>query len=89
MEFAGNVNLVYIDPLFDAGADFSFGMAVASGPNGDAGAVEFRKLPSILEQKAYRDTRGAGSIPLWNGLTSCGKLSPHRFGANTLQIMPK
>jgi adenine-specific DNA-methyltransferase len=49
-EFAGQVNLVYIDPPFDTGQDFSFQVNV----NGE----DFTKEPSIIEQKAYRDTWG-------------------------------
>lgn len=51
-EFAGKVNLIYIDPPFDTGADFSFNVEV-EGEN-------FTKEPSIIEQKAYRDTWGRG-----------------------------
>jgi hypothetical protein len=51
-DFAGQVKLVYIDPPFDTGADFSYRVQV-----GDA-AVD--KLPSILEEHAYRDTWGSG-----------------------------
>jgi adenine-specific DNA-methyltransferase len=50
--YAGRVKLVYIDPPFDTGTDFSYRVAI-----GDA-SVE--KLPSILEEHAYRDTWGAG-----------------------------
>ena len=53
-EFAGQVNLMYIDPPFDTGADFSFTTRI---PNSDA---SFTKEPSIIEQKAYRDTWGRG-----------------------------
>jgi adenine-specific DNA-methyltransferase len=53
-EFAGKVNLIYIDPPFATGADFSF---TASIPNSDE---SFTKEPSIIEQKAYRDTWGHG-----------------------------
>jgi len=61
-EFAGRVNLIYIDPPFDTGADFSF---IASLPtdndeDDEDGSVSFTKRPSILEQKAYRDTWGRG-----------------------------
>lgn len=31
-EFAGQVNLIYIDPPFDTGADFSFSAAVPNDP---------------------------------------------------------
>jgi DNA modification methylase len=60
-EFAGRVNLVYIDPPFDTGANFSFS-AVVPPENGDDDddGVTFTKQPSMLEQKAYRDTWGRG-----------------------------
>jgi adenine-specific DNA-methyltransferase len=60
-EFAGKVNLIYIDPPFATGADFSFTAQVPDDPDieGDQGAT-FVKEPSILEQKAYRDTWGRG-----------------------------
>ncbi|MEJ7570375.1 MAG: site-specific DNA-methyltransferase, partial [Gaiellaceae bacterium] len=51
-DYAGKVKLAYIDPPFDTGADFSHRVAVGEG------TVE--KLPSILEEHAYRDTWGAG-----------------------------
>src|SRR5438034_1284794 len=51
-EFAGKVDLIYIDPPFDTGADFSFQVEI-DGEN-------FTKEPSIIEQKAYRDTWGRG-----------------------------
>lgn len=60
-EFAGKVNLIYIDPPFATGADFSFTATVPDDPDteGNQGAT-FVKQPSILEQKAYRDTWGRG-----------------------------
>jgi hypothetical protein len=60
-EFAGKVNLIYIDPPFDTGADFSFTATVPDDPNtlGD-GSFSFTKEPSIIEHKAYRDTWGRG-----------------------------
>lgn len=51
-EFAGKVNLIYIDPPFDTGANFSFQVEVEG--------EHFTKEPSIIEQKAYRDTWGRG-----------------------------
>jgi DNA modification methylase len=62
-EFAGKVNLIYIDPPFNVGADFSFTATIpspASEEAGDEGELSFLKEPSILEQKAYRDTWGRG-----------------------------
>src|SRR5690242_2312337 len=51
-ELAGTVNLVYIDPPFASGQDFSFPVRL----NGE----EFVKEPSMIEVKAYRDTWGKG-----------------------------
>ena len=51
-EFAGKVDLVYIDPPFATGSDFSFQVQV--------GDEVFTKEPSVIEQKAYRDTWGRG-----------------------------
>jgi len=60
-EFAGKVNLIYIDPPFDTGADFSFTASVPEHPDADEDdSFEFTKEPSIIEQKAYRDTWGHG-----------------------------
>jgi adenine-specific DNA-methyltransferase len=60
-EFAGKVNLIYIDPPFDTGADFSFNATVHDGPDdGDEDGASFTKQPSVIEQKAYRDTWGRG-----------------------------
>ena len=53
-KFAGKVDLIYIDPPFATGTDFSFTTAI-----GDA-AVQVFKEQSILEEKAYRDTWGGG-----------------------------
>src|SRR5207247_2189594 len=60
-EFSGKVNLIYIDPPFDTGADFSFSAAIPAYPDAeDDSSTEFTKEPSILEQRAYRDTWGRG-----------------------------
>jgi adenine-specific DNA-methyltransferase len=60
-EFAGKVNLIYIDPPFDTGADFSFTATVPGHPDApEDEAAFFTKEPSIIEQKAYRDTWGQG-----------------------------
>src|SRR5947199_9435489 len=60
-EFAGKVDLIYIDPPFDTGADFSFTASIPDHSEMDEGnAITFLKEPSILEQKAYRDTWGRG-----------------------------
>lgn len=51
-EYAGQIKLVYIDPPFDTGTDFSYRVAV--------GETSVMKQPSILEEHAYRDTWGRG-----------------------------
>ena len=51
-KYAGKVKLVYIDPPFDTGADFSMRV--------DVSGADVTKQPSILEEHAYRDTWGAG-----------------------------
>jgi adenine specific DNA methylase Mod len=58
-EFAGKVDLIYIDPPFATGQNFSFNIRI----DGE----EFTKEPSIIEQKAYRDTwgKGLGSFLHW------------------------
>lgn len=53
-EFSGKVDLVYIDPPFDTGADFSFTRSIPDSNE------SFVKEPNIIEQKAYRDTWGRG-----------------------------
>jgi adenine-specific DNA-methyltransferase len=60
-EFVGKVNLIYIDPPFDTGANFSYTATVPDDPgtDGDQGAT-FVKEPTVIEQKAYRDTWGKG-----------------------------
>jgi adenine-specific DNA-methyltransferase len=54
IEEAGGLKLVYIDPPFDIGADFSFNIDV-----GDS--ERFTKEPSVIEELAYRDTWGRGA----------------------------
>lgn len=51
-EFAGKVDLIYIDPPFDTGANFSFQLEIQD--------ESFTKEPSIIEHKAYRDIWGKG-----------------------------
>lgn len=53
-QFAGQIDLIYIDPPFATGADFSYSAQI--GEERD----EIAKQQSILEEKAYRDTWGAG-----------------------------
>ena len=53
-KFAGKIDLVYIDPPFATGADFSF-----SAPIGEAKDTVFKEQ-SVIEEKIYRDTWGSG-----------------------------
>ena len=53
IEDAGGLKLIYIDPPFDVGADFSMDIEV--------GGETFHKEPNLLEQIAYRDTWGRGA----------------------------
>ena len=53
-KFAGKVDLIYIDPPFATGADFSFTAEVGDDRE------SLLKYQSIVEEKAYRDTWGQG-----------------------------
>lgn len=53
-KFAGKIDLIYIDPPFATGADFSF-----SAPIGESGESVFKEQ-SLIEEKAYRDTWKGG-----------------------------
>lgn len=53
IEAQGGLKLIYIDPPFDVGADFSMDIEI--------GGDTFTKKPSILEEIAYRDTWGKGA----------------------------
>jgi DNA modification methylase len=53
IEKQGGIKLIYIDPPFDVGADFSMDIKI--------GDETFTKHPSIIEEIAYRDTWGRGT----------------------------
>lgn len=59
-EFAGKVDLIYVDPPFATGDDFSYVAQIPSAVNGSGDGTRFEKTPSLIEQKAYRDTWGRG-----------------------------
>lgn len=50
--WAGKINLIYIDPPFFTGANFKIKTTV--------GAESLEKEPSIIEERAYRDTWSGG-----------------------------
>lgn len=60
--FAGKIDLIYIDPPFAVGADFSVSVEV-----GEASIV---KSSSIIEEVAYRDTWGRGTASYLSMLSS-------------------
>jgi DNA modification methylase len=53
IEAQGGIKLIYIDPPFDVGADFSMDIEI--------GGETLTKKPNILEELAYRDTWGKGA----------------------------
>lgn len=53
IEKEGGIKLIYIDPPFDVGADFSMNVEVGDG--------SYEKKPNVLEQFAYRDMWGMGT----------------------------
>lgn len=53
IEKQGGIKLIYIDPPFDVGADFSMDIEI--------GGDTFTKRPNVLEELAYRDTWGKGA----------------------------
>ncbi len=53
IEKNGGIKLIYIDPPFDVGADFSMNIEI--------GDETFTKEPNVLEELAYRDTWGKGA----------------------------
>ena len=56
IEAQGGLKLIYIDPPFDVGADFSLDIEIGEGDD----AESFTKKPSVIEEIAYRDTWGKG-----------------------------
>jgi len=57
-KFAGKINLIYIDPPFFTGADFTVKTKI--------GEETVEKEPSIIEDKAYRDTWSGGMASYLN-----------------------
>ena len=57
IEAQGGLKLIYIDPPFDVGADFSMDIKIGDGDDEES----FTKKPSVIEEIAYRDTWGKGA----------------------------
>ncbi len=53
IEQQGGIKLIYIDPPFDVGADFSMDIEIGGDP--------ITRRPNVLEELAYRDTWGKGA----------------------------
>lgn len=71
-KFAGKIDLVYIDPPFLIGADFSFTSLVGEAE------VEVHKEQSSIEEKAYRDTWGG-----WHQFICGDAIKPPRVDTAT------
>ena len=56
IEAQGGLKLIYIDPPFDVGADFSMDIKI-----GEDEEESFTKKPSVIEEIAFRDTWGKGA----------------------------
>jgi hypothetical protein len=57
IEAQGGLKLIYIDPPFDVGADFSMNIEIGEEEESE----NFTKKPSVIEEIAYRDTWGKGA----------------------------
>jgi adenine-specific DNA-methyltransferase len=55
IEAQGGLKLIYIDPPFDVGADFSMDIKIGDEEQ------NFTKKPSVIEEIAFRDTWGMGT----------------------------
>ncbi len=55
------LKLIYIDPPFDVGADFSMNVEIGDPSIGSGQVESFTKKPSVIEEVAYRDTWGKGA----------------------------
>ena len=57
IEAQGGLKLIYIDPPFDVGADFSMDIKIGDDENEES----FTKKPSVIEEIAFNDTWGKGA----------------------------
>jgi hypothetical protein len=78
IEDAGGLKLIYIDPPFDVGADFSMDIEI--------GGETFHKEANLLEQIAYRDTWGRGAdsfiAMIYERLDFDARFDSRRMGAS-------
>jgi adenine specific DNA methylase Mod len=66
-EFAGKVNLIYIDPPFDTGADFSFTARIPENPETEDQPFTFRKNRASSNRRLIVIPGGAGSNHIFSG----------------------
>ena len=59
--YAGKLKIIYIDPPFATGADFSFSVEIGDD------AEDVGREQSLIEEKAYRDTWGQG-MASWSSM---------------------
>ncbi len=80
-EFAGQVDLIYIDPPFATGQDFSFSL--------HANGSEFTKAPSMIEVRAYRDTWGVAPPEVARGVVPLDKYLAwfHQAASNAYELL--
>jgi adenine-specific DNA-methyltransferase len=84
-EFAGKVNLIYIDPPFNTGGDFSFRATIPNAPQlHGADGTSFVKEPSLIEQKAYRDTWGVSPEDRNRGVSQVDRYSKWLYETLTI-----
>ena len=76
-EFRGKIDLIYIDPPFDVGADFTM-----SVPIGD-GRETVHKDQSVLEMVAYRDVWGKGTASYFHTMFERLSLMRELLGENS------
>ena len=69
ISLAGKIRLIYIDPPFATGADFSFKVPVPEEWKEVCGGREMLKEPSLYEELAYRD--------MWAGRTAEERISSY------------
>lgn len=68
-QYKNSINLIYIDPPFDIGADFSLEVPIGGGKE------TLNKEQSILEMIAYRDIWGKGTSSYYSMLHQCLSLA--------------
>ena len=59
-EFAGKVDLIYIDPPFATGSNFSYDANIHPDDSAGNQPPKLNYQPNLIEQLAYRDTWGGG-----------------------------